>query len=53
LVVEETDGERQRRCVSCGHVDASVPAGDITPPTRFARRGQNVTDALPIRLVDD
>jgi hypothetical protein len=52
IVVEEHDGVRRRRCVSCGHVD-TLPGGSAgAPATRFSRRGSSDEPASPVRIVD-
>lgn len=53
IVVEEHDGERRRRCVSCGYADTIGAASGATPATRFSRRsGAPQTPASPVRIVD-
>jgi uncharacterized protein len=52
-VVEEHDGVRRRRCVSCGYCDTSGGASAVTPATRFSRRtGTGPTASSPVRIVD-
>lgn len=52
IVLEEADGERRRRCVSCGYSDAMVRDAAVTPPTRFDRRREPAADASPVKIID-
>lgn len=50
IVIEEQDGERRRRCVSCGFTDTLDAAGAAAPPTRFSRR-RAARDEAPVSAV--
>ena len=52
LVVEELDGEPQRRCVSCGFQDQQAALNEVILPTRFVKRGIEDTQAKPVKLID-
>ena len=53
-VVEEQDGERRRRCVSCGFTDTIASVAAAAPPTRFTRRpgAGDEPSATPVRILD-
>ena len=60
IVVEEHDGVRQRRCVSCGHADTLEHGATTAPVTRFSRGSGSgpgsegsIEDAVsPVRIID-
>ena len=54
IVVEEQDGERRRRCVSCGFTDTIGSAAAAAPPTRFTRRTTSLDEppATPVKILD-
>ncbi|HEX7034696.1 MAG TPA: YheV family putative metal-binding protein [Pseudomonadales bacterium] len=54
IVVEEQDGERRRRCVSCGFTDTITSAAAAAPPTRFTRRAEAADEPppTPVKILD-
>jgi uncharacterized protein len=60
IVVEEHNGVRRRRCVSCGHADTFETGATTPPDTRFARPAGEGADsegnagqrASPVRIID-
>jgi hypothetical protein len=52
IVVEELDGGRRRRCVTCGHTDTLEAGSAPQPPTRFSRRSGPDTPATAVRIID-
>jgi uncharacterized metal-binding protein (TIGR02443 family) len=52
IVVEEIEGGRRRRCVSCGHTDTLASGSALEPPGRFTRRPEREVPATVVRIVD-
>jgi hypothetical protein len=51
IVVEQVDGERRRRCVSCGHTDAQLESSIREPSTRLDTRARPRAPATAVRIL--
>lgn len=52
IVLEEFEGGRRRRCVSCGHMDTLLHDAPAEPATRLGRRPRAAEAPTPVRIVD-
>lgn len=52
IVVEEVEGERQRRCVRCGYTDHQLESAAVREPTtRLDSRGRDDTPNAAVRIL--